>query len=111
MLSFFVSCSTIGIAKQQGGQQMTIHRYYALIEPTEEENYLVTFPDLENVFTDGETLPHAIEMAEDCLGLMLTDYEDEGNVIPPSPAKTIEVPEGASLVLIEVDTDNFREAV
>lgn len=89
---------------------MTIHKYYALIEPTEEGNYLVTFPDLENVFTQGDDLPDAIEMAEDCLGLMLTDYEDDENVIPPSPAKAIQVPEGASLVLIEADTDEHRDS-
>lgn len=89
---------------------MAVHKYYAVIHQ-EEDAFIINFPDLENVFTDGETLADAVEMAEDCLGMMLIDYEDDGNVIPPSPAKAIEVPEGASLVLIQVDTDNFREAV
>lgn len=90
---------------------MTIHKYYAVIHQ-EEDAFIVSFPDLENVFTDGQTLPHAIEMAQDVLGTMLAFNEDEGiHFNPPSPSKAIEVPEGASLVLIEVNTDTYREAV
>ena len=45
----------------------------------------------------------------DVLALMLTLFEDEGDPIPAaSPASAIQVPEGASLVLIEVDTDQYR---
>jgi antitoxin HicB len=36
----------------------------------------------------------------------------KGEPIPAvSKAEDIELPDGASLVLIQVDTDNFREAV
>lgn len=94
---------------------MAVRQYYAIIqkETTEGENgYIVTFPDLENVFTQGDDLKEAIEMAEDVLGNMLAIMEEDGDVIPaPSLAKDIEVPEGANLVLIDVETDNFREAV
>lgn len=79
-------------------------------ETTEGEiGFIVAFPDLENCFTQGDDLKEAIEMAEDVLALMLTVMEDDGEVIPaPTLAKDIVVPEGASLVLIEVDTDKYR---
>lgn len=51
-------------------------------------------------------------MAEDFLVLMLTDYEDDGKQLPPpSPVTALAVPDGASLVLIEVNTNKFRKAV
>ena len=86
---------------------------YKVIEKVEAEGiYSVSFPDLENCFTDGETLPEAVEMAEDALGALLSVMEDDGDHIPaPSKAEDIKLPEGASLVLITVDTDEFREAV
>ena len=98
---------------------MTMYKYYAVIEKMKEEgnkvySYIVDFPDLENVFTDGETLQDAIVQAEDVLALMLTVFEDNGDVIPaPSSVEQLKgkVPEGASLVLIEVDTDEYRKEV
>jgi antitoxin HicB len=51
-------------------------------------------------------------MAQDALGLMLSGEEIDGIQIPKaSSAKDIELSEGASLVLIEVNSDDFREAV
>lgn len=51
---------------------MAMYKYYAVIEK-EEGCYIVSFPDLENVFTDdADTLPEAVEQAEDVLSLMLT---------------------------------------
>lgn len=98
---------------------MTMYKYYAVIEKMKEEgdkdySYIVDFPDLENVFTDGETLQDAIVQAEDVLALMLTVFEDNGHVITaPSSLEQLKdkVPQGASLVLIEVDTDEYRKAV
>ena len=46
---------------------MTIYKYYAVIELTDENNYIVTFPDVEGCFTQGSTLSEAVEMAEDAL--------------------------------------------
>lgn len=90
---------------------MAIYKYYSIIKWCEEDQtFNVDFPDLENVFTDGDTLHEAITMAEDVLGTMLT-YNEDMNIPfnPPSPAKEIHIPEGASLILITVDTDDFRD--
>ena len=42
----------------------------------------VAFPDIEGCYTSGESLPEAIEMAEDALCLMLYDMEEENTAIP-----------------------------
>ncbi|MEP9405359.1 hypothetical protein ABKP09_03415 [Peribacillus frigoritolerans] len=39
----------------------------------------MSFPDLENFFTDGETVSQAVVMAENVNGKMLSFYEDEGD--------------------------------
>ncbi|WP_238988502.1 type II toxin-antitoxin system HicB family antitoxin [Peribacillus frigoritolerans] len=73
---------------------------------------MVSFPDLENCYTDGRTLVEAVAMAEDVLGTMLSYHEDERTAIPaPSKADDLKatVLEGVSLVLITINTDNFRE--
>jgi antitoxin HicB len=89
---------------------VTMYNFYSIIEKVEDEEvFIVTFPDIESCFTSGETLVEAIEMAEDALGLYLSVLEDEGEQIPaPSKADAISIPDGASLVLITVDTDHFR---
>lgn len=91
---------------------MAMYKFYAVLEPTDEGNILVTFPDLENVFTQGEDLKDAVDMAEDALGMMLADMEENNEQIPPaSPVESLKVPQGASVVLIETDTDtdNHRD--
>nr|WP_232337112.1 type II toxin-antitoxin system HicB family antitoxin [Lysinibacillus timonensis] len=90
---------------------MAIYKYYSIIQWCDEDhNFMVDFPDIENVFTDGDTLHEAIMMAEDVLGSTLTYNEDENLPFnPPSPAKDIQVPDGASLILITVNTDDFRD--
>ena len=46
---------------------MTVYGYYAVMELTDEGNYIVTFPDVEGALTEGSTLAEAIEMAEEAL--------------------------------------------
>lgn len=91
-----------------------MYKYYAVIEKEKLDQtgcFIVSFPDIENCFTDAETLVDAVQNAHDVLGLMMTDYEDEGNVPPASKPEDIKLPTGSSLVLIEIDTDEYREAV
>lgn len=88
---------------------MAVYQFYALIQKAEEDGgYIVTFPDLDNCFTYGETLVEAVEMAEDVLLTMLDYMEEIGEDIPV--ASSVEkfkelLPSGASLVNIEIDTD------
>jgi antitoxin HicB len=42
-------------------------RYTAVFEPAEEGGYIVTFPAIPDLATQGETLDEARAMAADCL--------------------------------------------
>lgn len=86
------------------------YAYPAILTYDGEENcYYVNFPDIENCFTDGKTLPEAIEMGEDALTLMLCQMEDDGEAIPEaSDAKSIKAAPGETVSLIFADTTEYR---
>lgn len=75
---------------------------------TQEENgYSVKFPDVECCYTDADTLPEALERAEDVLQMMLADVEDEGKTIPtPTPIKDIQTDSRSFVVPVLCDTAN-----
>ena len=76
----------------------------------EDESIIVTFPDLEDTFTDGTTMQEAFENAEDVLNLMLWNREEEKDDIPmPSSPEQITVPQGATLAMIKADTLAYRK--
>lgn len=76
----------------------------------EDDGIIVTFPDLEDTFTDGETMQEAFENAEDVLNLMLWNREEENAAIPPpSTPEKIPVPRGAVPAMIKADTLVYRK--
>lgn len=75
----------------------------------EEKCYYVNFPDIENCFTDGKSLPEAIEMGEDALALMLCQMEDDGTPIPnATDIKSISAAPDETVSLIFADTTEYR---
>ncbi|MBR1805440.1 MAG: type II toxin-antitoxin system HicB family antitoxin [Selenomonadaceae bacterium] len=76
--------------------------------------YVVEFPDLNGVFTQGYGLFEAIYMAEDVLAFSLMLDEDDGENIPkPTPidqvkAEPDEYSTDAFVTLIKADTDVYR---
>ena len=44
----------------------------------------VTVPDIPHCHTFGDNMADAIEMAKDCIEMMLASYEDDGKAIPPA---------------------------
>lgn len=58
-------------------------KYPAVITPAEEGGFLVDFPDLDGVFTQGETLEEALYYAAEVLALMLEYWQEKGVPIPP----------------------------
>lgn len=83
---------------------------YPAIFTTATEGIIVTFPDLEDTFTDGNTMEDAFENAEDVLNLMLWNREEEKKEIPaPTPAAKISVPANATLAMIKADTLAYRK--
>ena len=80
--------------------------YPALFIPTE-EGYAVEVPDLPGVFTCGDTLPDAMDMAEDAIAMWLVYAEDKKVEIPaPSNFISHEAPQFVNLV--KADTDAWR---
>ena len=77
-----------------------------------EETYLVTFPDLENCFTDGKTVLEALENAGDVMNLMLWTMEQNEESIPlPSPFDKVALPQDGFVNLIVADTAAYQEVI
>lgn len=75
-------------ARRPGARSGT-HTFTALIEPDlEEGGYVVTFPAIPNLATQGETLDEAREMAEDCLRGYLEVLRETGRPLPSPGATT-----------------------
>lgn len=86
------------------------YAYPAVFTKEDEGGYSVFFPDLEGCYTCGETLPEAIEMAQDALSLFLYDAEEEKREIPAaSELKSVEHDENAIVSLIVCDTLEYKK--
>lgn len=63
-------------------------RYPAHFAPAPEDGFVVTFRDIPEAITQGETLEDAMEMAEDVLVSAMDFYFDDRRAVPaPSAAK------------------------
>jgi predicted RNase H-like HicB family nuclease len=83
---------------------------YPAIFTKEETGYSVSFPDIDGCFTCGDTLPEAVEMAEDALCLMLYDHEEDGEPIPDaSDIKVIQAQRSEIVSLVCCDTVEYRK--
>lgn len=81
--------------------------YPALFSPWEDgDGYTVQFPDLPGCVTEGDSLPEAIDMAQDAAsGWVLGELED-GNSIPcaSAPGSVHAAPdEFVSLIVLDMD--------
>lgn len=64
--------------------------YPAVFYFNKKEGYYVYFPDLETSGTQGDSIPEAIDMASDYLGIMIADLI-ESNVEVPKASKVTEI--------------------
>lgn len=75
----------------------TIELTYGAKIEKDGDGFLVTFRDIENAFTYGDTLEEAIFNAQEVLDLMLLDRLEKDDTIPePSPIKNKELAISAS---------------
>lgn len=89
---------------------MSKYVYPAVFTPEAEGAFSVEFRDLEGCYTCGDTLEHAIEMAEDALSLVLYEYEADNRETPaPSKVTDIKVGEKQFVSLIVGDTLEYRK--
>lgn len=83
--------------------------YPALFEK-EDSRYNVTFPDLQEAITCGDTLEQAIEMAKECLGLCLDVRKENKEEIPVmSDPSRINCANGTFVMMIEFDSIDFNK--
>ncbi len=71
------------------------YTYTAVFEPAEEGGYVVFFPAIPGIATQGETLEEARAMAADLLQGYLEILREQGRPLPvsdASEARTIEEP-------------------
>lgn len=81
---------------------------YPIILTPETKGYTVYIPDFD-IYSQGDDLAEAIEMARDAIGLMGIDMEDDGKTLPtPSAAKDVKAADGEMISLVDVDFAEYR---
>lgn len=83
---------------------------YPVIISKADDGYYVRIPDF-NVGTQGDTVPEAMEMARDAIGLMGIDFEDDGKEIPEAYSCEFTKEEGDIVTLVDVDFTEYRKRV
>ena len=73
--------------------------------------YYVNFPDLEDCFTDGETLEEALYNAKDVLGLVLYTKEENNIEIYPPKNNFISTKENQALSYVSVWMPLVRDEI
>lgn len=76
---------------------MKEYQFPAIFHPAEEGGYWVEFPDL-GIFTQGDDLEEATNMAGDCLLCIVDEITDD---IKPTPIENITLKEGEYVKLIK----------
>lgn len=81
--------------------------YPCILIPDGSPGYSVIFPYIGEA-TSGETLYEAVYMAEDLIKQVIEDAQEENHSYPtPPPPEKVEVPKGAFMTLIRVDTEKI----
>ena len=84
--------------------------YPAVFHIADEGGFWVSFPDLPECLTEGNSMEQAYEMAVDALGLALSYMEDNQEPIPSaSTPQNISVEEDSFLVVIEFDMLAYKK--
>jgi len=97
-----------GWKKREGMGMLAV--YTAILRVDKEDGLVyASVPDLSSCVTYGKDIREALFMVEDALNGCLASMEDHGLEIPvPTPAESVNVPEGSVSTLISVDTKAHR---
>lgn len=85
--------------------------YPAIFHTAEEGGFWVSFPDLPECLTEGDTIEEAYAMAVEALGLSLTDrlHDQEDLPCPSAPDQiSLEDPDG-HLVIVQFDLEAYQK--
>ena len=81
---------------------------YPIILTPDSTGYAVGIPDFE-IGTQGDSIPEAMELARDAIGLMGIDMEDDGKTLPqPSALESVSKSPGDIVTLVDVDFTECR---
>ena len=85
--------------------------YPAIFHTAEEGGFWVSFPDLPECLTEGDTIDEAYEMAVEALGLSLTDRirNNEPLPAPARPRQITPMKEGSVPVIIHFDMEAYKK--
>lgn len=72
--------------------------YEALIEPGDESGFVVSFPDVPEAITEGDTREEAIDMGASALERALRLYALQGRPLPKGKARR-----GLTPITVQVD--------
>ena len=83
--------------------------YPAIFRPEPEGDITIYFPDLKGCISCGDDLKHALEMAEEVLGLYLVALEEHNHDIPAaSEISAIKAKKGEFVSLVMVEVNKYR---
>lgn len=78
--------------------------YPAIFHPEDDGGYSLHFPDLPGCISEGDTLPEALEMAQDALGIYLYSLQQEKETFPEaSKPESMATDKGDFITLVEWD--------
>ena len=81
---------------------------YPIILTPDAGGYVVEIPDFA-IGTQGDSIPEAMEMARDAIGLMGIDMEDDGKSLPiPYTLESVSKGPGDIVTLVDVDFTEYR---
>lgn len=83
---------------------------YPIILKKTNNGYYVEIPDFDSG-TQGESIPDAMEMARDAIGLMGIDMQDDGKEIPEPYSVKVKAEENDILTLVDIDFSEYRKKV
>lgn len=85
--------------------------YFPALFHEEGDGFWVSFPDIPEALTEGDSMDEAVEMAKDALGISLVSYEENQEKLPKaSDPRKIELENrNEFVVMIELDYLEYRK--
>lgn len=85
--------------------------YPAVFHAAEEGGFWVSFPDFPECLTEGDNIEEAYEMANEALGLTITDRLNHKELLPNAslPGQIELDDDNSSLVVVRFDLEAYRK--
>ncbi len=84
--------------------------YPAIFHPEENGGFFIEFPDIQGAYTgiNEPDIAYGIVMAEEVLGMVLTDMIEHGDSLPaPTPINDVAHDTASFVTLVRVDLEQF----